>query len=460
MRHSEHFSTLVFIALCLYLYFTFILYSSTSSRKASGYAIVLGILFLPIFDYKLPHIPPFNKPVFIGCVTLLFSFLYDRKNWINFRPKWFDYPIIFWCLSPSLSSLSNDLGLKDGVFASLARAMLWATPYFIGRIYFSEARQSRNLALGIFVGGILYIPFCLYEIRFSPQLHKMVYGYYQHDFLQTIRFDGFRPMVFMQHGLMVGMWMTSSCLMGFWLWKFNCFRKNEAKLAKVLLLTLFITTFMIKSSGALILLLVGILVITFDSYKLLKYTLLSLVLIPLIYVPARTSGYWTGKTAVDLAANFLGPDRAYSLAFRLDNEEMMIRKTMERPFLGWGGWGRGRVYDEDGNDISVTDSLWIIAFTENGFWGTFWLYISLILPATLYVSKRIRNLKFVFSAPMSALVIITLLYTFDTLLNNMPNPVYFVVIGSLNGQIYELETISMKTTPVDLKALAPTVLTG
>jgi hypothetical protein len=35
---------------------------------------------------------------------------------------------------------------------------------------------------------------------------------------QTMRFGGWRPTVFMEHGLMVGMWMSMAAMIGLWLW--------------------------------------------------------------------------------------------------------------------------------------------------------------------------------------------------------------------------------------------------
>ena len=37
----------------------------------------------------------------------------------------------------------------------------------------------------LLIGGLIYIPFCLFEIKMSPQLHKWVYGYHQHAFDQN-----------------------------------------------------------------------------------------------------------------------------------------------------------------------------------------------------------------------------------------------------------------------------------
>src|SRR5256885_7505918 len=68
------------------------------------------------------------------------------------------------------------------------------------------------------IAGVIYVPLCLFECAISPQLHFMTFGFYQHDFNQVIRMGGYRPMVFLQHGLAVGMLMTASSICGFWLW--------------------------------------------------------------------------------------------------------------------------------------------------------------------------------------------------------------------------------------------------
>lgn len=425
----------VYIALAVFSYCSFALFAYTSPRRASATSMVLGILFLPIFELKISHVPPITKFVFIGVMVTALTFLFDRETWRRFKLRAYDLPVLLWCSSSLFSSLENDLGLKDGMFETGAKLMQWAVPYFIGRAYFAEQKQSRNLVLGVFVGGLLYIPFCLFEIKFSPQLHRLVYGYFQHSFSQVIRFDGYRPMVFMSHGLMVGLWMSLATLSGFWLWKLDLFRKNERTPAKLALLLLVVTTIAIKSTGALLLLCLGIGILCFEKVKTLKYLVLAVSLAPLIYIPARTMGYFTGRTTVDLVANYLSPERAYSLAFRLANEEKMIRKTMEKPLFGWGGWGRGRVYDEEGNDITVTDSLWVIAFSTNGFWGVFWLFTMLCLPAFLFARSQIIQERLVASAPIAVIAVSCLLYVLDSVLNNMPNPVYLMMVGCVNGMV-------------------------
>ena len=79
-------------------------------------------------------------------------------------------------LLPSDSSLANGLGVYDGISGSFANLDRWVLPYFIGRLYFGDKEGMRELAVGIAIGGIIWVLPCLFEMRMSPMLHGMVYG--------------------------------------------------------------------------------------------------------------------------------------------------------------------------------------------------------------------------------------------------------------------------------------------
>ena len=67
------------------------------------------------------------------------------------------------------------------------------------------------------------------------------------------------------------------------------------------------------------------------------------------------------------AAGDVSPARRQSLAFRFDNEEILLRHARERMAFGWGTFGRHRVRDPiTGKDTSVTDGYWIIALGSQG----------------------------------------------------------------------------------------------
>jgi hypothetical protein len=136
-----------------------------------------------------------------------------QSVFLSFRVHWIDAPVIIFCLWGATSSILHGKGLVGCLLAILENSILWGFPYVVGRVYFRDLESFRDLALGIVIGGLIYVPLCLIEIRVSPQLHIWIYGYHQHQFEQSIRFGGFRPTVFMQHGLAVAMWMVNATVL-------------------------------------------------------------------------------------------------------------------------------------------------------------------------------------------------------------------------------------------------------
>ena len=143
----------------------------------------------------------------------------DARTVFSFRPRFVDIPMFAWCASPFCSSLLNDLGIYDAISQTFDQFIAWGAPYLLGRVYLTSLERIRELALGVVWSGVAYAPLCLLETRMSPQLHTWVYGYFAHSsFAQSIRYGGFRPMVFFEHRLAVGAWLCSATLTTFWLW--------------------------------------------------------------------------------------------------------------------------------------------------------------------------------------------------------------------------------------------------
>src|SRR5688572_3893178 len=155
-------------------------------------------LFLPMASFRVASLPDISKVTIASLGVMLGVAFFDPNKFLSFRFRWFDLPMLAWCLTPFASSMANGLGWWDGCSAIVQQLALWGFPYFIGRVYFTDWESFRELAVGLFIGGLIYVPLCLFEIRFSPVLHKRIYGYYQHSFIQHVRAGGYRPMVFMQ----------------------------------------------------------------------------------------------------------------------------------------------------------------------------------------------------------------------------------------------------------------------
>src|SRR5690606_24521888 len=181
-------------------------------------AFIGGWLFLPMAGYEFAGMPGFGKIEAASYGALIGVLLFDSSRLGRFRLSWIDLPMIMWCLVPMASSVTNGLGAYDGASAVWSQSVMWGVPYLIGRLYFSDLEGLQVLAKAMVVGGLLYVPLCLLEIRMSPRLHIWVYGFHQHVWRQSHAFGGWRPTVFMQHGLAVGMWMTVVSLLAIWLW--------------------------------------------------------------------------------------------------------------------------------------------------------------------------------------------------------------------------------------------------
>ena len=408
-------------------------------RRAVIASFLFAWLFLPMASFNLPALPPYSKVTAVSGGVLLAILLFDFHKVWTFRPRWVDVPMAVWCFSPFITSLVNGLGAYDGFSEVVTQIEGWGVPYVIGRLYFSNREGLRELAIGLFIGGLIYVPFCLYEVRMSPRLHLMLYGFRQHAFYQTARGDSWRPMVFMQHGLAVGMFMASASIVGFWLWRSRAITSLWGMPMWALLLLLIVTTVLVKSMLAVVLLAVGMglaLVIPILRWRL---PIIALVVFPMLYIATRSTDLWSGRELVSVARMLSDSEqRAGSLETRLTSETNLSTKAWKRPVFGWGGWSRSSLTAEDRRDIEYTgnvdkaipDGYWIIVFGKYGLVSLAALVALLLLPATLaLVRYPMHQWLTPAVAPMASVAILMNLYMIDCLMNAMSNPIFVLLCG-------------------------------
>jgi hypothetical protein len=406
------------------------------AQKAVVVSFVLAWSFLPEAEMILPGIPDYDK-MSATCYGVLFAtclFDFQRIRTYKYHPV--DLPLLIYCICPLASSLSNGLGLYDGVTASIDQSVTFGLPYFLGRIYLNNLEGARKLALGIFFGGLVYAPLCLFESRMSPQLHRLIYGANAiQDWRQNIRLGGFRPMVFMRHGLAVSGWMVAAALICLCLWKSGVLKRVKGVPMLLVVPLMFITIVFLKSTGAYILTVFGVGILVTAWY--LRTALPALILVGMmsfyLFQNALTETYITDQIAASLTG-IVPQERIDSMVFRFNNEEILADKARQRVVFGWGGWGRNRVFDEQGNDITVTDSLWIIVFGINGLVGLFSLFGSFFIPTIAFIKRYPGRLwSHPKVAPAAGLLVAMLMYALDCILNAMANPIYSLIAGSIAG---------------------------
>jgi hypothetical protein len=424
-------TTTVKLALYGFVPLAQLLFLFTSARRAMIAIYILGWMFLPDTGIVIDKLPDLTKTSAPSFAAILGVILFDSPRLIRFRPRWYDLPMLLWCLHPFASSILNGLGPWDGTSAVIEGLVLWGVPYFIGRLYFNDAASLRELVIGLFLGGVIYMPLCWFEMRMSPQLHQWVYGWIP-DSWSMYRFGGWRPIVFMHNGLMLGMWMACATIAGLLLAYSRSVRHLFGVHSWIVFAVLLVTTIWCRSLGALLLLMVAMGMLATVRLLPLKAILLAAAMVVPSYMLLRGSRMVSGQTVVAVVREFVDADRARSLNVRFENEERLAAKAMEQPWFGWGRWGRSRVFDHHGRDISLTDGYWIIVLGQSGLTGLGLYSLSMLLPILLFARRF--PAKFWFHpalAPAMAAATCLLIYQMDNLMNAMLNPVYAVMAGGL-----------------------------
>lgn len=303
------------------------------------------------------------------------------------------------------------------------------TPFLLARKYLAHPGAQKTLLIGLALAGIGYSLPALYEVRVSPQLSRMVYGYFPHDWVQHLRGGGYRPVVFLHHGLWLAIFFCGSFLAAIALWRSSLGGMRTRWLMTAI--WLFLTLVLSKGVGALAIgLFLGAIILLLPiRLQVISAAILAGSL--LIYPMLRGADLIPIETALNLAGQY-DTDREASLRFRLMNEEMLLAKANERPAFGWGGWGRNRVFDEQGHDLSITDGYWIILIGTRG-WVGYLAEFGLLLMPMIFLGFRWRQLALTPATAGLSLVLIA--NTIDMIPNATLTPVTWLLAGALAGRL-------------------------
>lgn len=425
----------------------FYLFVRFPTQRAVIISFIVAWLFLPQVEIPIPILPPYSKMSATCYGVLLATIVYDAGRISSFKPGWLDLPMLVYCLCPIISQTSNGGSPISPTFNAI---ITWGLPYFLGRLYLNNLDGLRQLAIGIFAGGLAYIPFTLIEGVRGPILHLMIYGVNAfEDWGQARRLGGWRPVVFMQHGLMVGLWMMTGALIGVWLWQTGAVKKFKGRKIKTLAIVLTIAFFLCRSTGAYSLFAMSLLILFSAKWFRTSLPLLFIIGYITFYLYMAASGQFSSKEVMGVINPIFGEERAASLKFRFDMEEILGDKARQRFLFGWGDSGGNRVYNDAGKDISVTDSLWIITFGVNGAVGLASLFSALLLPVFIfcvfrYPARTWSNPKV---APAAVLGVALTMYVFDCVLNAMTNPIFALIAGGISGLVLKApENLKPKKT--------------
>ena len=92
------------LALFAWIPFVLCLFTVLQPRHAVIAAYVGGWLFLPVFGIDVKGLPPFTKVSATAYGVLFGALLFDLDRVQTFRLKWFDLPMVVWCIAPLFAS--------------------------------------------------------------------------------------------------------------------------------------------------------------------------------------------------------------------------------------------------------------------------------------------------------------------------------------------------------------------
>jgi tetratricopeptide (TPR) repeat protein len=409
-----------------------VLFTMMPHTRAAAFGVIGAWLLLPPYVIPISGLPDYTRSMASSAGVLLATVLFASDRLAAFRLRWFDLPMVGTCFCSIFSALSNGLTLYDGVSDSLVAITLWGLPYLVGRLYFGTPDGLRQFTIGMAIGGVGYVLPCLYEARMSPRLLSDVYGF---AWWQGVRLGGYRPHVFFMTGLECGMWMTAASLTAWWLWYSKVLRRLGPYPFGPLLLALLVTNIFCRSTGAMVLFLLGVAVLWLTIRLRTKWIMAALLLVGPLYVGVRLPELWSGQQAVEIATSLAGWERADSLAYRFKCERRLGDHALERPIFGWGGYGRNLVYWDAARTRNVEpDGLWIGFLGSKGLFGLVLLYLAMALPAARFVRGfpvRSWGDPRVSAATLAAALLG--LYIVDCLMNAFMNIIYTTLAGGLAG---------------------------
>jgi hypothetical protein len=264
----------------------------------------------------------------------------------------------------------------------------------------------------------------------SPQLHRWIYGFFPHSFAQQYRDGGFRPVVFLSHGLEVALFASmavvaaSIAVRARWRILHAPAGLVASYLGGVLLLC--------KTMGANLYALMAVPIVLFTRPRTWINVALAILLIICAYPMLRTYDIVPVHRFTE-AVSAVSADRSSSFQLRVTNEDSLLAKANQKPFLGWGGWARNRIYQEEsGEDLSVTDGEWIMRFGTFGWLG----YLSLfgLFAFSVFRSRRVVSGPVTQDAiVVGGLSLLLAVNALDLIPNANLRPLTYLLAGSIAG---------------------------
>ena len=390
--------------------------TSIPNLCALGFCILIAKRRIPLWP-KSPTMRVLLTVFLLGTIPTVLT----NRDPIFFQSMFDTEPVTFITgVLPGLRSID--------LFSVMSSQLIILIPFILGRAFLASETGQKELLLALAVSALVYSIPAMFEVRMSPQLNIWIYGFFQHDFGQTFRQGGFRPIVFLPHPLWTAFYFMTALVSAAAL-----SRHVDASLRPRFLAAtvyLFAVLYFCKSLASLLYGLSLVPVVLLLTLRIQVRVAFTFALIAVTYPILRDYNLVPLDTLVDWAGA-IDPLRAESLEYRFDNEEQLLARAHDRWLFGWGGWGRNLVRDlKSGEIVNIPDGEWIIVFGTFGWVGYLSKMGLLAAPIFLLWRSMRQHQPTVTNAALALILAITLV---DMLINAALTPFTWLIAGAVTG---------------------------
>ena len=300
-----------------------LMFAAQPPARALAGAVIVGYLLLPervVVDF--PMIPAIDKVLMINLTAAAVTALALRRQRQIAGPdtappagraRWlFGALIALTLATPFLTVLTNGepviagplyipgMRLYDAVSLMMSAAIA-IVPFVLGMRVLGSPEAQTDLLRVLVLAACAYACLVLFEVRMSPQLSNWIYGFFPHSFFQHMRGGGFRPVVFLHHGLWLGIFLCMAVLGACTLWRQALRDRVRAAPWLVAMLWLALTLVLSRNLGATALMLLFAPVILFAPPRLQVLVAAAFAAAVLTYPMLRGAGLVPTDTIHSLA---------------------------------------------------------------------------------------------------------------------------------------------------------------
>lgn len=436
------------------------------AARAMLWTFILGYLFMPpaAAAFDLPVLPEISKIEMASISTLAMVIMYHGTSALRLPKNWFMLAVLgLYIFGPVATYLTNGEPLYTRGFvrpghtiseipAIIIERAFDLLPFLLAFSLLSRKENIRELLMVLTAVASIHSLLVLFEIRFSPQLNQWVYGFFQHSWIQMVRGDGFRPIVFLYHALWVGFFLMLTMASAISLWRHwgkdgdvsmqtslheTYWFIAPRKPAYIYLLYAFYAFFVLilsKSLGPIMFGLAALVILLVVPTRMILWIAAAVATGVIGYPLIKFFGILPEEQII-AAFNQLSPDRAFSLAYRINNENILFERAQEKLLFGWGTYARSLFVSSTGGILTIPDGGWIVSFGAYGLAGWFSQMALMIGPVFYALRLRKADKLESYSPHISTLALLLAFNAMDMIPNDTMTLLTLILGGALWGHL-------------------------